>query len=80
MYILSFLGNWSMKSYSVTITCSIVALLTPNGLLTPKGYTFYNKIHVKCYFVKLQTNFSQDLLLIGLGHFASGYGYLFAPY
>ena len=54
-----------MQSYSATITCSIMASLTPTGLLSPKEYKFYNKIHIKCYFVQLQTHFSQDLLFIG---------------
>ena len=54
-----------MQSYSATIACSIVASLTANSLLTPKGYKSYNKIHIKCYFVKLQTYFYQDLLLTG---------------
>ena len=40
------------------------ASLAPNGLLTPKGYKCYKKIHKECYFVKLQTNFSQVLLFI----------------
>ena len=48
-----------MQSYSAIITCAIVA---PNGPLTPKGYKFYNKIRIKCYFVKLRSHFSQDLL------------------
>ena len=42
-----------------------MAFLTLNGLLTLKGYKFYNKMHIKCNFVKFQTFFSQDLLLIG---------------
>ena len=56
-----------MKSGSATITFSIVAFLTPNDLLTPKGYKFYNKIYIyiKCYFVKLEAQFSQNLLSIG---------------
>ena len=54
-----------MESYSVTMTCSIVVSFTANGFLTPVGYKFYNKIRIKCYFVKLQTYFSQDLFLIG---------------
>ena len=37
VYILRFLRNWGMQSYSVTITGSIVASLNPNGLLTPNG-------------------------------------------
>ena len=54
-----------MQSYSATFTCSIVAPLAPDDLLTPNGYELFNKIHTKCYFVKLQTHFSQDLLFIG---------------
>ena len=54
-----------MQSYSVTITCSIVASLTPNGLLTLKRYKLYNKIQIKFYFVKLQTRFSQYLFFTG---------------
>ena len=54
-----------MRSYSATITCSIMASLTPNGLLYPKGYKFYKKIHMKCYLTKHQIHFSRDLLLIG---------------
>ena len=54
-----------MQSYSATITFSIVVSLSPTSLLTPKGYKLYNKIHIKCYFVKLETHFSQDLLFIG---------------
>ena len=54
-----------MQFYSGTIICSIVASLASNGLLTPKGYKFYIKTHIKCYFVKLQTHFCQDLLFIG---------------
>ena len=54
-----------MQYYSATITCSIVASLVPNDLLTPKRYKSYNTIHIKSYFVKLQTHFSQDLLFIG---------------
>ena len=65
VYSLSFLRNWRMQSYSGIITCSIVASLVPNGFLTPNGLKFYNKIHINCYFVKLQTLFSQDLLFIG---------------
>ena len=57
MYSYSFLKNWSMKIYSATITCFIVTTLAPHGLLTPKCYTFYNKTHIKHYFVKLQTQF-----------------------
>ena len=61
MYSLSFLRNWSMQSYSATITCSIAASLAPNGLLTPKGKNFV----IKCIQnAELQTHFSQDLLLI----------------
>ena len=54
-----------MESYSATITCSIVSSLIPNGLLTPKDYACFNKIHIKCFFVKVQNHFSQDLLFIG---------------
>ena len=54
-----------MQSYSATVTCSTVTTLVLHGLLTPKGGTFYNKIHTKCYFVKYQTHFFQDLLFIG---------------
>ena len=54
-----------MQSYSATITCSIVTTVAPHDLLNPKGHTFYNKIHIKCYFEKLQTHFLQDLLLTG---------------
>ena len=53
------------SSYSITITCSIVASSTPKSLLTPKRYKFYRKIHTKYYFVKLQNHFTQDLLFIG---------------
>ena len=53
-----------MQSYSDNTPSSIVASLVPHDLLTPKGYKFYNKIHIKCYFVKIQTHFSQDLLFI----------------
>ena len=53
-----------MLSCSATITYSILASLALNGLLTLEGYTFYKKIHIKCYFVKLQIHFSQDLLFI----------------
>ena len=42
-----------------------MASLAPHSLLTPRGHKVYNKIHIKCYFVKLQTHFSQDLLLFG---------------
>ena len=51
-----------MQSYSVTITCTIMASLVPYTLATPNMYTFHNKIYVKFCFVKLQTHFSQDLL------------------
>ena len=54
-----------MQSYSAIITCFMVTTFGPHGLLTPKGYSFYNKTDIKCYFVKLQAHFSQDLLLIG---------------
>ena len=54
-----------MQSYSSAITFPTVASLTPNGLLTPEGYKFDNKIYINCYFVKFQTHFSKDLLLIG---------------
>ena len=54
-----------MQSYSVTITCFIVTSFAPHGLLAPKVYTFYNKTHIECYFVKLQTHFFQDLPSIG---------------
>ena len=30
-----------------------------------KRYKFYEKIHIKCYFVKLQSHFYQNLLFIG---------------
>ena len=43
MYSLSFLRNWSMQSYSATITCSIVASFALNGLSTPKWYKFTTK-------------------------------------
>ena len=39
--------------------------LAHHGFLTLKGFKFYNKIHIKCYFAKTQTHFSQDLLFIG---------------
>ena len=55
--------------------CTLIQPLLPVRTITvcyyylhitpPKGYKFYNKIHVKCYFVKLQTHFSQDLFFIG---------------
>ena len=54
-----------MRSYSAIITCSIVASLAPVGVLIPIWYKFYNKIRIKCYFVKLQNHFSQDLLFVG---------------
>ena len=53
-----------MQSYSATITYSIETILVAHGLLTPTGYAFYNKIYIKCYFVKFQTHFFQDLLFI----------------
>ena len=34
-----------------------------------KRYKFYEKIHIKCYFVKLQSHFYQNLLFIGCGLF-----------
>ena len=64
-YILSFLRNWNIQPFSATITCSVVVSLTPNDLLIPKGYKFYNKTHIKCCFVKLQTHLFQDQLFIG---------------
>ena len=54
-----------MQSPSAIINCFIMTTFAPHGLLTPKGFTFYNKIHIKFCFVKLQTHFSQDLLFIG---------------
>ena len=30
-----------------------------------KRYKFYEKIHIKCYFVKLQSHFYQNLLFLG---------------
>ena len=54
-----------MPSYSATIICSRMASLAPHGLLTPGGFNFYNKIHIKYFFAKLQTHFSQDVLFIG---------------
>ena len=54
-----------MQPYSATISCSVVTSLAPYDLLTPKEQKFYHKIHMKCYFVKLQNHFSQDLLFIG---------------
>ena len=54
-----------MQSHSTTITCYILTTLA----LTPKGHTFYIKIHIKCYFVKLQTHSLEDLLFIGLDIF-----------
>ena len=52
-----------MESYSATITC-----LIPNGLLTPKDYKYI--IHIKCFLVKVQNHFSQDLLFIGCDIFS----------
>ena len=54
-----------MQSHSAMISCFIMITFTPQGLSTPKEFTFYNKRHIKCYFLKLQIHFSQDLLLIG---------------
>ena len=48
VYIFSFLRNLSMQSYSATITCFIVTIVAPHGLLTRKGYTFYKKTHTFC--------------------------------
>ena len=42
-----------------------MASLAPHGLLTPKGHKIYNETYIKRYFVKLQTQFPQDLLLFG---------------
>ena len=42
-----------------------MASLAPHSLLTARGHKVYNKTHIKCYFVKLQTHFSQVLLLFG---------------
>ena len=39
-----------------------MASLAPHGLLTPKGHKIYNETYIKRYFVKLQTQFPQDLL------------------
>ena len=61
MYSFSFLRNWSMQSYSATITCSRVASLTPKRLLTPKRYKFHNKIHVSA----IWTRFSKKQPFIG---------------
>ena len=69
MYSLSSLRNWSMQFYSATLSCSIMTSLAPNNLSTPKGYKFYNKIHIKWHFVKLQRHFFQDLFLIGCNIF-----------
>ena len=38
--------NWNMKSYSVTISFSKMASFIPHGLLTTKGFKFYNGIHM----------------------------------
>ena len=62
MYSFSFLRKWSMQFYSATITCTIVASLTPKGLLIPKRYKFRNKIHVNA----ILWNFEPVLLRIYL--------------
>ena len=55
-----------MQSYSATITCfRMPSSLDPHSLLTPKGFKFYNKIYIKCYFAKFQTDFSRDVLFVG---------------
>ena len=64
-----------MQSYSATITCTIVASFAPHGLITPKVYILWQNTY-KCYFVELQTHFSQDLQFIGCD-FSSSYRYLF---
>ena len=67
-----------MKSYSATITCSRMASLDPHSFLTPKGFKFYNKTHIKCYFGKPQTHFSRDVLFIGCDIFPQVMVILFA--
>ena len=42
-----------MQSYLATITWSKAVLFVPNGHLTPRGFKFYKKTHIKSYFVKL---------------------------
>ena len=39
-----------MKSDSDTTTCSRIASLALRGILTPKGFTSYNKKYIKYYF------------------------------
>ena len=46
-----------------------MASLAPPALLTPKSFKFYGKAHVKCYFAKLETHFSQHILFIAYGIF-----------
>ena len=53
-----------MQSHSAITNFFIITTFTPHGLLTPTGFTFYNKIYIKSYFVKLQTHFSQEVLFI----------------
>ena len=58
--IFNFIRNWSMKSYSATITCSRTMPFVPHDLLTPKGvphglliqkeFKFYNRIHQSAIF------------------------------
>ena len=84
MCILRFLTNWSMQSYAATITCSIVVSLTPNGILITKGHKFYNKIHIKWYFVKLFTDcdISPQVMIICfhlIKHVPLGFNTLVAP-
>ena len=63
VYSFSLLRNWVMQSYSATISCSRIISWVPHGVLTPKGFNVYNKIHIKFYFARLETHFSQNVLL-----------------
>ena len=42
---------------------SRITLLTHHGLLTPKDFRFHNKKHIKYYFAKLQSHFSQAVFI-----------------
>ena len=76
MYSFSFLRNWGMQSYSVTITCCRMTSLFHNGFSLQKGSNFIADIYKMLFCVnvefrglKLQTHFSHHELSISCGIF-----------
>ena len=76
VYSFSFLRNWGMQSYSVTITCCRMTSLFHNGFSLQKGSNFIADIYKMLFCVnvefrglKLQTHFSHHELSISCGIF-----------